>query len=85
MIKLKENQLIAMLNIVKKNPEIDIWELMNASGVSVLREKTLDLSDSFLEQSIKSHNVKGNLSRTISKKVPPKGQRYSPGQKEFYK
>lgn len=72
MIKLKESQLIAMLNIVKENPDVDIWELMSASGIRVLEEKLIDLN---------FHPT----NRTFTKKVPPKGQRYHPGQEEFYK
>lgn len=33
MIKLKESQLVAMLEIAKKNPNVDVWELMSAAGI----------------------------------------------------
>lgn len=38
MIKLKENQLIAMLEIAKNNPGVDIWDLMNVAGVEIVHE-----------------------------------------------
>lgn len=84
MIKIKENQLIAMLNLVKENPEIDIWELMSVSGIRVLEEKSINLDNLPINDLLDSHNTHQRFSRTVKKQVPPKGQRFHPGQPEFY-
>lgn len=84
MIKIKESQLIAMLNLVKENPEIDVWELMSVSGVQVLEEKSIDLDNPPMKDLLDSHNTSQGFGRTVVRNVPPKGERYHPGQKEFY-
>lgn len=38
MINLKENQLIAMLEIAKSNPGVDIWDLMGVAGIEIEHE-----------------------------------------------
>lgn len=84
MIKIKESQLIAMLNLVKENPEIDIWELMSVSGIRVLEEKSIYLDNPPIKELLDSHNTHQGFIRTVKKRVPPKGERFHPGQPEFY-
>lgn len=77
MIKIKESQLISLIEVARQHPEVELWDLLSIAGVTKLIEKTIDFDNSNVS-TLKLDNHLHN--RSYQKSVPPKGQRIPPGQ-----